>query len=155
LDALQAAILRVKLKHLAQWTDARRRHAALYRELVGQAGLGQEVRPPIELQEYFHVYNQFTIRVPDRDELREFLKRNGIPTEIYYPVPLHVQPAFEYLGYRPGDFPQSEAASREVLALPIYPELTDEQQRMVVAIIAEFYEQRSEAASPQSAAILQ
>jgi dTDP-4-amino-4,6-dideoxygalactose transaminase len=154
LDALQAAILRVKLRHLAQWTDTRRQHAARYRELFVQAGLNQEVRSPAEPQGYCHVFNQFTIRVSDRDELREFLKRNGISTEIYYPVPLHVQPAFEYLGLRAGDFPQSEAASREVLALPIYPELTDEQQQIVVATITEFYEKRSKASSPESDAVL-
>ena len=147
LDALQAAILRVKLKHLAIWTDARRQHAARYRDLFAAAGLDQEVRMPFEPDGYFHVFNQFTIRVSERDELRQFLRQKGIPTEIYYPVPLHVQPAFEYLGYRAGDFPQSEIASNEALALPIYPELKDEQQQTVVAAIAEFYETRSEARS--------
>jgi dTDP-4-amino-4,6-dideoxygalactose transaminase len=139
LDAIQAAILRVKLKHLTRWTEARRRHADHYRALFSQLGLGKEIQLPSAPAGCFHVYNQFTIRVQERDQLRQFLKENGIPTEIYYPVPLHLQPAFAYLGHQAGDFPRSEAASRDVLALPIYPELTDEQQELVVETIARYY----------------
>jgi dTDP-4-amino-4,6-dideoxygalactose transaminase len=140
LDALQAAILRVKLQHLDQWTEARRERAERYRTLFAAYKLESHVRCPVEPKGFFHVYNQFTIRVKARDELCEFLKQDGIPTEIYYPAPLHLQPAFEYLNHRRGDFPRSETASREVLALPVYPELSYEQQVLVVSTIARFYE---------------
>ncbi len=139
LDALQAAILRVKLRHLDEWTEARRRNASRYQRLLRNAGLTEYISTPIEPPGTGHVYNQFVIRAAQRDELREHLKNEGIPTEIYYPSPLHLQPAFAYLGYRRGDFPESEKASAEVLALPIYPELTEEQQVAVVQAIAGFY----------------
>jgi len=139
LDALQAAILRVKLKHLPTWTEGRRYKAALYRRLFKEHGLEAFVQLPSEFAHRYHVYNQFVIRCRERDELRAFLGDRGIPTEIYYPTPLHLQPAFDYLGYRPGDFPHSEAASHEALALPIYPELSNEQQTAVVSHIAAFY----------------
>ena len=135
LDALQAAILRVKLKYLDEWTAARRRNAARYRELFEEAGLVSRVRLPADTPG--HIYNQFVIRVKDRDKLRSHLKEKGIETEIYYPVPLHLQECFRDLGYRKGDFPESEAAADESLALPIYPELTEDQQRAVVAAIQE------------------
>jgi dTDP-4-amino-4,6-dideoxygalactose transaminase len=137
LDALQAAILRVKLRHLIAWNNARRGNAERYRKLFGEFQLGSKVGLPQEPLRMTHVYNQFTIRVKDRDSLREKLRGRGIPSEIYYPIPLHLQKAFEYLGHKPGDFPESECASREALSLPIYPELTEEQQRRVVAAIAE------------------
>jgi dTDP-4-amino-4,6-dideoxygalactose transaminase len=136
LDALQAAILRVKIEHLAGWNAARRRNADRYRRLFAELKLGGMVSLPQEPPNMTHVYNQFTIRVKQRDALREGLRAQGIPSEIYYPIPLHLQKAFDYLGYRQGDFPASENASREVLSLPIYPELTEAQQREVVTSIA-------------------
>lgn len=138
LDALQAAILRVKLGHLEQWAAGRRRNAERYRELFHEFRLETTIRPPITPPGYTHVYNQFTIRVRDRDALREHLQSRSIPTEVYYPKSLHLQKAFAYLGHKEGDFPESEAAAQEVLSLPIYPELTEEQQRSVVAAIADF-----------------
>jgi dTDP-4-amino-4,6-dideoxygalactose transaminase len=137
LDALQAAILRVKLRHLAEWNAARRRNAERYGKLFHEFGLGDEVHLPQEPPQLTHVYNQFTIRVKNRDALREKLLAHGIPTEIYYPIPLHLQKAFQYLEHKTGDFPASESVSREVLSLPIYPELTEQQQRTVVSTIAE------------------
>jgi len=139
LDALQAAILRVKLRHLKEWTEARRRNADRYRIFFKQQHLGDQVKLPVAPPHCFHVYNQFTIRARDRDRLREFLKGRGIPTEIYYPSPLHLQPAFKYLGYQAGQCPESEAACREVVSIPIYPELTEQQQIAVVRAIADFY----------------
>lgn len=138
LDALQAAILRVKLRHLDRWAEARRRNADRFRELFHEFRLESLLTAPVAPPRFTHVYNQFTIRVRQRDALREHLQRKGIPTEIYYPKPLHLQNAFAYLGYKPGDFPESEAASLEVVSLPIYPELREEQQRAVVAAIADF-----------------
>lgn len=138
LDALQAAILRVKLRHLDRWATGRRRNAERYRELFHEFRLESTLKSPTLPPGYTHVYNQYTIRVRERDALREHLQNRGISTEIYYPKPLHLQGAFAYLGHKPGDFPESEAASLEVLSLPIYPELTDEQQRSVVAAIADF-----------------
>jgi len=139
LDALQAAILRVKLKHLDSWAAARQRNADRYRQLFGEFHLESNVSWPVAAPQCTHVYNQFTIRSRDRDNLREHLRTGGIPSEIYYPIPLHLQKAFSYLGYKQGDFPISEAASREVLSLPIFPELTEAQQRSVVAAIASFH----------------
>jgi dTDP-4-amino-4,6-dideoxygalactose transaminase len=138
LDALQAAILRVKLRHLEQWTAGRRRNAERYRELFHEFRLESMLKSPATAPRCIHVYNQFTIRVRERGELREHLLNRGIPTEIYYPKPLNLQKAFAYLGYKAGDLPESEAAGLEVLSLPIYPELTEEQQRSVVAAIADF-----------------
>jgi dTDP-4-amino-4,6-dideoxygalactose transaminase len=139
LDSLQAAILRAKLPHLDRWTQARRAHAGRYHRLFAAAGLLERVTLPATPLNSFHVYNQFTIRAERRDELREFLQHRAIPTEIYYPVPLHLQPAFAYLGHRQGDFSESEAASREVLSLPIDPSLEEEHQFAVVDAISEFY----------------
>lgn len=140
LDALQAAILRVKLRHLDEWTSARQARAHRYRELFDASCLSGIVAVPLDPpSEYFHVYNQFSIRCPERDRLREHLRARGIPTEIYYPLPLHLQPAFSYLGYKPGQFPQAELISSQILALPVFPELTDAQQEFVVQTIAKFY----------------
>jgi dTDP-4-amino-4,6-dideoxygalactose transaminase len=140
LDALQATILRVKLRHLESWTRGRQARAQKYRELFDEFALTHVVvLPPDSSPQYRHVYNQFSIRCPRRDALREFLRSNGIPTEVYYPIPLHLQPAFEYLGYREGQFPEAERASNEVLALPVFPELTEDQQVSIVRAIAEFY----------------
>lgn len=139
LDALQAAILRVKLPHLDEWTACRRHNANLYRKLFVEYGLDSHVNTPLAPSESVHVYNQFTIRTGQRDALKQYLRDNGIPTEIYYPHPLHLQPAFANLAYKPGSFPESEGASAEVLSLPIFPELTEEQLRIVVQNIAGFY----------------
>ncbi len=139
LDALQAAILRVKLRHLNDWSLARRNNALRYLELFREFRVETMITPPASVPASVHVYNQFTIRVKEhRNTLRDHLQGRGIPTEIYYPKPLHLQNAFAYLGHRLGDFPKSESASREVMSLPIYPELTEDQQRAVVAAIADF-----------------
>lgn len=140
LDALQAAILRVKLRHLEAWTEGRRCNAERYRAFFAEFGLTERVTLSEVPAERTHVYNQFVIRVAERDALRAFLKERGIPTELYYPSPLHLERAFQYLGYKAGAFPAAEAASKQVIALPIYPELREEQQRSIVSAIAEFYE---------------
>lgn len=142
IDALQAAILRVKLPHLAGWTSARRANAARYRQLFADAGLTDTVVLPGERADRFHIYNQFVVRVPDRDGLKRHLDGAGVGTEIYYPVPFNRQECFAYLGYRPEDFPHAEKAAAEVLALPIYPELTAEQQAYVVEQMAAHYRRR-------------
>jgi dTDP-4-amino-4,6-dideoxygalactose transaminase len=137
LDALQAAVLQVKLKYLNRWTEARRQNAARYREYFSNAGLVEEIGLPQDAPG--HVYNQFVIRCPKRDELQAFLTTQGIGTEVYYPTPLHLQQCFAGLGYKNGDFPNAEKAALESLALPVYPELTDIQQRYVVERIKFFY----------------
>jgi len=140
LDALQAAIVSAKLPHLDAWTAGRQANAQRYRRLFQEAGLVEQglVVLPTEVAERRHIYNQFVVRVPRRDELRKHLTDQGIGTEIYYPVPLHVQECFRYLGYGAGDCPESEAAARDTVALPIYPELTDEQIRCVVDCTGRF-----------------
>jgi dTDP-4-amino-4,6-dideoxygalactose transaminase len=142
LDALQAAVLRVKLRHLDAWTEARRDVAERYRSLFAADGLDELVTLPAERAGYHHVYNQFVIRVPaaSRDALRAHLTSRKVGTEIYYPIPLHLQPCFAPLGHKPGDFPISEAAARETIALPMYPELTDAMLSHVVGSIGEFFE---------------
>ena len=148
LDALQAAVLRVKLKHLNRWTEGRRRNADRYRALFKEYNLGPPfVSLPLARKGFFHIYNQFVIRAQRRDALQEYLKEKGIGSAIYYPVPLHLQECYQNLGYRPGDLPESERAAKEVLALPIYPELTPSQQRQVVRAIADFYSPQSGAAA--------
>jgi len=139
IDALQAAILRVKLRHLNGWTQRRRRNAESYRELFAEYELTKKLGLPSSEEGSFHVYNQYSICVPRRDELQAYLRDRGIPTEIYYPSPLHVEPAFAYLGYRNGDFPNAEDTCRKVLSLPIYPELKPDQQRAIVETIWRFY----------------
>lgn len=139
LDSIQAAILRVKLRHLDAWCEGRRRNAQRYAELFAEYGLAGRVVLPHTPAGLDHIYNQYTVRVRERDALRAFLAERGIPTEIYYPSPLHLQKAFAYLGCQRGDLPHSEGASAEVVSLPIYPELGEERLRMVVAGIAEFY----------------
>jgi len=141
LDALQAAIVDIKLNYLDNWTRGRQQNAAQYGRLFNEAGLGDRVQLPEEIQNR-HIYNQFVISINDpgkRDELRDYLLENDIQTEIYYPVPLHLQECFAYLGYRKGDFPASEKAAQQTLALPIYPELTSEQQAYVVDQIKRFF----------------
>ena len=140
LDELQAAVLRVKFPHLERWTEARRRNAALYRAEFERRRLGAAVTLPRELPGHRHIYNQFVIRSTLRDALRAFLTEHGIGTEIYYPVPLHLQECFASLGHAVGDCPQSEAAARQTLAIPIYPELTPAQIERVVDVIARFHD---------------
>lgn len=145
MDGFQGAVLGVKLKHIESWNEARRGVAARYHALFTKAGLA-EVQPcsahgvvlPQELPGSRHVWHQYVIRVPRRDALRQFLTARQIGSEIYYPVPLHLQPALKGLGYVEGDFPEAERAAREVLALPIFPELREDEQETVVAAIAEF-----------------
>lgn len=138
LDALQAAVLSVKLQYLDEWHVARQRNAARYNALFAEAGL-EEVVTPAERPRRRHIYNQYTIRAAQRDELLKHLHANGVGCEIYYPVPLHLQECFTYLGYGTGDLPVTEQAAREVLSLPIYPELTAEMQAYVVEQIVKFY----------------
>lgn len=141
LDTMQAAVLRVKLPHLDAWSDARSERAATYTRMLSDAGLEGSVTPPHVVQGARHIFHQYVIRVDAarRDALVEHLKSNGVGTKIYYPVPLHMQPCFAYLGHKEGDFPESERAARETLALPMYPELTVEQQEYVVETIRRFF----------------
>lgn len=139
LDELQAAVLVIKLRHLDAWTEARQRNAAHYDRSFAKLGLEEHVRTPVRTPGHRHIYNQYVIRTQRRDELRAFLESRGVGTEIYYPVPLHEQRCFAYLEHAPGDFPVASRAAREVLALPIYPELTEEQLDYVVRQIAEFF----------------
>jgi dTDP-4-amino-4,6-dideoxygalactose transaminase len=170
LDAMQAAILRVKLKYVEGWNQARRARAVVYDRLLAETGLARPhatapgasqstisnqqsaidsqstiapddapIHLPYTAPGAGHVYHQYVIRAYRRDELREFLTARKIGTEIYYPIPLHLQPCFAYLGYREGDFPEAERATKEVLALPMFPELTDEEQHWTVQSIADFY----------------
>jgi len=152
LDAIQAAVLRVKLARLDEWTKARQQHALTYRRLFDDAGLiaepgqadiqkgGHGVILPYEESDRRHIYNQFVVRGARRDALKAFLAQRGIGTEVYYPLPMHLQESFTVLGYGKSDFPASEAASAHTLALPIYPELTEAMMARVVSAIAEFYE---------------
>jgi dTDP-4-amino-4,6-dideoxygalactose transaminase len=153
IDAIQAAVLRVKLAHIADWNESRRQHAATYDRLFADSGLvsmpsassppssqsGAPVRLLSRSPEASHVFHQYVIRARRRDELRKFLANRKIGSEIYYPLPLHLQPVFSYLGLKAGDLPVSELAASEVLALPMFPELTDAEIRHVVSSIADFY----------------
>jgi len=139
IDELQAAVLNVKLPHLDAWSAARQRNAAFYDAAFERAGTGSSVVTPRALPGARHIYNQYVIRAQRRDALRTHLAAAGVGTEIYYPVPLHLQRCFAYLGHKPGDFPESERAAGETLALPIYPELTEPQLQYVVTTIRDFY----------------
>jgi len=146
LDALQAAVLLVKLRHLDVWSKGRQENAAHYDRRFAESGLaakGLVVPPPAVYKDggdaHYHIYNQYTLRVKDRDKLQAFLKERGVGNAVYYPVPLHLQDCFKGLGYRRGDFPVSEEAAEAALSLPVYPELTAEQKDYVVASIREFY----------------
>ena len=140
LDAIQAAVLRVKLPYLDDWSEARRRNAAQYDRQFTDAGLREEIGLPLVRPGVRHIFNQYVIRVGDqRDALSEHLKEHGVGSEIYYPVPLHLQECFGYLGHRQGDFPEAERVARETLALPVYPELNLAQQTYVVDTIRRFY----------------
>src|SRR5206468_78255 len=137
MDAIQAAVLRVKLKHIPEWNQRRREHSETYGRLLEGAGLvsGAPSTPVhiLHCSPYaVHVFHQYVIRVQRRDELRKFLADRGISSEVYYPTPVHLQPAFAYLGYKEGDLPEAERAAKDVLALPIFPELTADEQRRVV-----------------------
>ncbi len=137
LDAVQAAVLRVKRPHLTQWTEMRRANAARYGALFAAAGLAGRIALPVEPPDRRHIFNQYLIRVPDRDRVRAFLTERGIGTEIYYPVPFHLQECFAGLGHARGDFPHAEAAADSTLALPIYGELTADQQAAVVGALGD------------------
>jgi dTDP-4-amino-4,6-dideoxygalactose transaminase len=146
LDSIQAAVLRVKMPHLAKWNEARRERARTYGRLLSSAGLTKiaaDSAAPVVLLKTLpgahHIYHQYVIRVRDRDKLRAFLGARGIGSEIYYPIPLHLQKCFAYLGYALGDLPESERAALDVLALPMFPELEEDEQGHVVESIAEFY----------------
>jgi dTDP-4-amino-4,6-dideoxygalactose transaminase len=140
LDGFQGAVLRVKLPHLEGWTEARRANAARYRQLFTDAGLTEQIGLPVERDGCRHIYNQYVIRVLNRrDELRAYLTEHNVGSDIYYPVPLHLQECFAYLGYKDGDLPESERAAKETLAIPIYPELQPDQQEYVVSTIADFF----------------
>jgi len=154
LDSFQAAVLRVKLPHLDAWTTARQVNAARYTELFAEYGLEGTVGIPADEPRGRHVWNQYVIRVPDgrRDALRDHLAARGVGTEIYYPVPCHLQACFTHLGWRRGDLPQTELAADETLALPIFPELEPAEQRTVVARIAEFYGAAPVQEAPRAAA---
>ena len=144
MDAIQAAILRVKLPHIERWNRERRERAETYDRLLTQSGLTSPTgNSPLRLlsttPHAHHVYHQYVIRAQRRDELRQFLTDHKIGSEIYYPIPLHLQPVFAYLGYREGDLPESERAASEVLALPMFPELAEDEQQWVVEKITEFF----------------
>jgi dTDP-4-amino-4,6-dideoxygalactose transaminase len=139
LDALQAAILRVKLKYLDEWSAARRNKADFYTELFREADLSIELVPPFIRSEVRHIFHQYVIRLPrHRDDVMTHLSQHAVGSKVYYPVPLHMQKCFAYLGYRDGDLAESERAARETLALPCFPEITEEQQRFVVGVLAQF-----------------
>ena len=152
MDAIQGAVLRIKLRHLEQWNQGRRRDCRKLRfsAATSRAGMcargtsthvdaSQPLALPATAPQAKHIFHQYVVRAHRRDQLREFLQARRIGCEIYYPVPLHLQPCFAYLGYKPGDFPEAERACRQVLALPIFPELTAPEQQQVVTAIAEFY----------------
>ena len=136
LDAIQAAVLQVKLRHLPGWTETRRARAAWYDQRLASI---EEIVTPLAEHDRFHVYGLYTIRARERDALKEHLSRHGVGTGIYYPLPLHLQPCFSDLGYRRGDFPEAERAAAEVLSLPLYPELTLDEMERVAAAIGGFY----------------
>jgi dTDP-4-amino-4,6-dideoxygalactose transaminase len=141
LDALQAAVLGVKLPHLDSWSEGRSANADRYDRWFREAGLvdSGKVRLPHRSEGRSHIFNQYTLRVVDRDGLRVHLQKQRIGHAVYYPIPLHLQPCFTELGYRDGDFPESERASREVISLPVFPELKPEQQERVAQAIVDYY----------------
>ena len=140
LDEIQAAVLQVKLRHLDGWTARRQANAAFYDRAFAKAGLGSHVETPVAVDGHRHIYNQYVIRAQRRDELKKHLQAAKIGVEIYYPVPLHVQKCFDYLGYRPDDCPESSCAAAETIAIPVYPELSDAQKQHVVDSVADFYD---------------
>jgi dTDP-4-amino-4,6-dideoxygalactose transaminase len=149
LDAVQAAILRVKLPHLDAWIDGRRQAARRYDRLLDEYGLSGSLKRPVVQPNGKHSFNQYVVKVANgqRDALLKHLKNEGIGCEVYYPVPLHLQEALGFLGYNAGDFPISEEAARCVLALPMFPEITEEQQRRVMSVCASFLHQQTRRAA--------
>ncbi|WP_447964789.1 DegT/DnrJ/EryC1/StrS family aminotransferase [Nitrospira sp. Ecomares 2.1] len=146
LDTIQASVLNVKLAYLDRWTALRQQHAEQYERLFLESGLIEKagLRLPVAVYresnvKHFHIYNQFVIGLPNREALRTFMKDKGIGTEVYYPVPFHLQECYQSLGYCEGDFPEAELASRDLLAIPAYPELTSQQQQYVVNVIQDFF----------------
>ena len=140
LDAIQAAILDIKLKHLDKWNEERRKLADYYKLLIKANNLNEFISAPVELEGNYHIYHQYVIRVKNkRDELMNYLENNGFSVRVYYPLSLHLQPCFKYLGYKEGDFPVSEALSREVLALPMFPGLKSDEQEALIQEIAKFF----------------
>lgn len=137
LDELQAAVLNVKLPYLTGWIEKRRTHANYYSQQL--SSLEEAVTVPVECEGNFHIYHQYTLRVKNRDKLQSYLKEHGISSMVYYPVPLHLQPVFSDLGYKEGDFPVTEKAAQEAISLPMYPELTETEQNIVVQAIRDFY----------------
>jgi dTDP-4-amino-4,6-dideoxygalactose transaminase len=140
LDSLQASVLMVKLKHLKRWTKERVEKADYYSEKLRRI---EGIKVPVIGETTTHIFHQYTIRAKKRDKLQEYLKKEGVPTMIYYPIPLHLQPALKFLGHNNGDFPESEKAAKEVLSLPIYPELTKKDQDLVIGKVKEFYERQN------------
>src|SRR5690606_4416735 len=138
LDEIQAAVLNVKVPHHDTWSELRREKAANYTKLIKEA-VGDKVVTPVEIEGNYHVFHQYTIKVPNRDELQAYLKEQGVATMVYYPLPLHVQPVFKDLGQKEGDLPVAEKIAKEALSLPMFPELKLEQQEYVVSKIAEFF----------------
>ncbi|MDR3166100.1 MAG: DegT/DnrJ/EryC1/StrS family aminotransferase [Synergistaceae bacterium] len=139
MDAIQAAILRVRLRHVETWTEERRDAARRYNLLFAEHNLYEHVTPPAVTEGNRHTYHQYVVKAKRRDELNAFMAERGITTRVYYPLALHLQPCFAYLGYGKGDFPAAEKLTEEVLALPMFPELTMPEQERVVSTIAEFY----------------
>ena len=140
LDAIQAAILRIKLRHLKEWNKQRQRIAKYYNQKLKKV---RDIDIPKILPNRTHIFHQYTIRTKSRDKLSNFLKKQGIETKIYYPIPLHLQPAFKFLGHKKGNFPEAEKASKEALSLPIFPELTKTEQEFIVKKIKSFYEEKN------------
>ena len=144
LDAIQAAVLAVKLRHVDEWSEHRRQRAEQYTELLEEAKLTEKVIPPFITAGSRHIFHQYVVRVAEnRDALMKHFATNGISTKVYYPVPLHLQECFEYLGHRQGDFPNAESAALETMALPLFPEITQDQMAYVVNAIQSFFESNS------------
>ena len=146
LDALQAAIITAKLPHLDSWTAGRQKNAKTYDRLIAESNL--PIQRPKVVANHRHIFNQYVIRVADRDKVQAFLREKGVGTEVYYPVPMHLQECFVHFGYKKGDFPASEAAANETLALPVYPEVSEEQVEYVVTSLSQFL------SSPRSSEVM-
>lgn len=151
LDAIQAVVLSVKLNHIEQWNHARMEIAKRYNELFTEAKLEEKIKLPDVPEDLTHIFHQYTIRISHRNRVREALKDAGIGTEVYYPIPLHLQPVFKYLGYKQGSLKQAERVAKEVLSLPMYPELTFEQQRYIVDAFKKILMQHQKQAPEASA----